>query len=229
MNPFPPFLCPACRFPTLLTLCQPCRTSIRPNTEPFDLGREGIENCFPLHLSFGPTRVLIRAWKERPGRLTRKFLHRMAPELKLKLLELHPLAVIPIPQSQRRSLGRGHDSALETAGFYAESLDRPLLPLLSLSRPDPERLTGKNRFDREFSENPFDISENFTRFHPLFGILEDRVLRGEEIRLLLVDDLITSGATLSRAAARIHAFLPRARIWVGSLGYRPKFKPESPG
>jgi hypoxanthine phosphoribosyltransferase len=87
-------------------------------------------------------------------------------------------------------------------------------------------MTGKSRFERDHLPNPFQISGRFSSDHPVFPLMEDRVFSGKEIPLLLVDDLITSGATLARAANVIHGFLPRARIHTSGLGYRPELKTQ---
>jgi hypoxanthine phosphoribosyltransferase len=87
-------------------------------------------------------------------------------------------------------------------------------------------MTGKSRFERDHLPNPFQISGRFSSDHPVFPLMEDRVFSGKEIPLLLVDDLITSGATLARAANVIHGFPPRARIHTSGLGYRPELKTQ---
>lgn len=220
------FFCPGCLLPSLLSLCPSCEKSIRPNTVPFDLGREGLEGCYPVLISAGTTRRLIRRWKERRGTVLRNRLFRMDPALLRSLLEIEPMAVIPIPQSRTRSERRGHASSREVAQFIASAIGRPMVDLLELITDTPEHMTGKTRFDRDHSSNPFRIASGFNAEHPLFHALEERVFAGEDIPLLLVDDLITSGATLARAASVVHRFLPRARIHTSGLGLRPPIQPE---
>ena len=49
-------------------------------------------------------------------------------------------------------------------------------------------------------------------------------MHGNEIKILLADDLITSGSTLCKAAEMIHGLLPRAKIYGASLGFRPSHR-----
>ncbi len=226
------FFCPGCSQPSLQSLCKSCRASIRLNTQRFDLGRSGLEGCYPILISAGTTRALLRQWKEKRGSVLRRHLFRIDPELMQSIVELELLAVVPIPQSRIRSERRGHASSIEVAEFIATRIDRPILQLLELCTDEPSHMTGKTRFERDHSSNPFQISKDFSGHHPLFPRIEERVFSGKEIPLLLVDDMITSGATLARAATIIHGFLPRARIHTSGLGYRPQLqkevKPERP-
>jgi predicted amidophosphoribosyltransferase len=222
------FFCPGCLLPSMMSLCDSCKRSIQPNSLPFDLEREGLETCYPVLISAGTTRNLLRRWKEKRGNILRSHLFRMDPALQRSLFQLDVVAVVPIPQSPNRSERRGHASSREVARFIAERIDRPLVDLLDLQKDDPAHMTGKSRFERDHSPNPFRISENFSAAHPLFQLMEERVFSGKDIPLLLVDDLITSGATLARAATVIHGFLPRARIYPSGLGLRPPVRPERP-
>lgn len=220
------FLCRSCHLPTALPVCGPCRERIRLNADAFDLGREGIESCFPLLLSLGTTQAIIRSWKEKRGNALRSLLFQMHSDLREQLIQLGFTAIIPIPQDPGRSRDRGHASALEVARFFAQEIRVPLLELLALEEGNPTRMTGKSRFERDYEPNPFRISERLTAPDPLLRILEEQVMRQQEIRFLLVDDLITSGATLSKASQTLHRLLPRARIWAGGLGFRPGIRPE---
>jgi predicted amidophosphoribosyltransferase len=226
------FFCPGCSLPSFHSLCRSCRGSIRPNTRPFDLGRSGLESCYPILLSAGTTRRLLRHWKEKRGTLLRNHLFRMSEGLRQSLRELGLIAIIPVPQSHERSNRRGHETSKEVAEFIGMQIGRPVVELLELSEPNPSRMTGKTRFERDHSRNPFRISSVFSSDHPVFPLLEELVLSGKEIPLLVVDDLITSGATLARAANTLHGFLPRARVSTSGLGLRPPVRPEltaSPG
>ena len=218
------FFCPGCHQPSLLSLCTSCRVSIRLNHQRYDLGRSGLEGCYPILISAGTTRVLLRQWKEKRGSVLRSHLFRMAPTLTRALLELDLVAIVPIPQSPKRSDRRGHASAREVAEFIATRIDRPLVELLELRTEEPSHMTGKSRFERDHLPNPFQISVEFSGEHPVFPLMEHRVFSGKEIPLLLVDDLITSGATLARAATVIHGLLPRARIHTSGLGYRAQLE-----
>ena len=187
-----------------------------------------IEAIAPLLISYENTQRVIHRWKETGGTDLRRALFLMSECLKFRLLEQHFFAVVPIPQNQLRSVRRGHESALEVARFFAKELDLPILHLLELKDERVERQASRNRFDRAFSENPFQLSYDVPWDHSLRNELESRVYRGVEVRLLIVDDLITTGTTLGQAASVIKELLPRSRCMAGALGFRPKRKKENP-
>jgi predicted amidophosphoribosyltransferase len=89
-------------------------------------------------------------------------------------------AVVPVPSSRLRSLGRGFDPAGELAAALAERTGVPLRSCLS--RSDLGRQLGGRRAAR-------------------IGQPPHVQLRGEAPRsVLLVDDVMTTGATLSSCA-----------------------------
>jgi predicted amidophosphoribosyltransferase len=175
----------------------------------------------PLLYSFARTQSIIRRWKENRGSQLQQALFQFPPKLQQKLIDLHLFAIIPIPQNQNRSFKRGHDSALSVAKFYAENLGIPIIPLLGLKNKKTERITGKSRLHREFSENPFQITPLSPTLHYLYDVIQEKKLKQKEIRVLLVDDLITSGSTLNKATDLIAHYLPHSKIWGAALGIRP--------
>lgn len=216
------FFCVGCHLPTNQTVCASCQSSVFRNTEWLPSPTSEILALAPLLYSFERTQSMIRTWKSGGGSDLRRLLFQFPIPLAEKLLAEHFFAIIPIPQSQKRSIQRGHESATEVAKFFSHQLDCPILPLLDLKLENPKRLSGMNRIDRNYTENPFCVS-NWRKLHPAtFNRLEEKVLKGEEIKFLLVDDLITSGNTIARAGLVIHSFLPRSKIFAGSLGFRPK-------
>ena len=215
------FFCSGCRYPCLDVLCPACRESFYWNTRILPSNHTGIEGIAPLLYGFERTQRIIRRWKEHGGSALESRLFRMPEGLRSGLQTLGLFGVVPIPQSRKRSWQRGHESALSTARHFSWHLEVPLLPLLSLTVPDPLRQTGKNRFDRDFSSQPFKISMDLDFSREWFHELGCRIDQGREVRILLVDDLVTSGSTLSKAAWALKEWLPRVRCWGGSLGYRP--------
>jgi predicted amidophosphoribosyltransferase len=88
--------------------------------------------------------------------------------------------VVPVPSTRLRSLGRGFDPAAEIAAALAERTGAPLRPVLF--RSDLGRQLGGGRAQRIGRPPPVR-------------------LRGEAPRsVLLIDDVLTTGATLSACA-----------------------------
>jgi predicted amidophosphoribosyltransferase len=89
-------------------------------------------------------------------------------------------AIVPVPSTRLRSLGRGFDPAAEIAAALATRTGAPLRPVLS--RSDLGRQLGRRRAQR-------------------IGQPPHVRLCGEAPRsVLLVDDVLTTGATLSACA-----------------------------
>jgi predicted amidophosphoribosyltransferase len=89
-------------------------------------------------------------------------------------------AIVPVPSTRLRSLGRGFDPAAEVAAALSLRTGMPLR--LVLSRTDLGRQLGRRRAQR-------------------IGQPPHVRLRGEAPRsVLLVDDVLTTGATLSACA-----------------------------
>jgi len=137
-------------------------------------------------------------------------------------METHFFAVIPIPQDVDRSYRRGHESARETAQFFAKQLSIPVFPVLKLKSRKTKRLTGLSKFEREWAENPFQMADP-SEILGLNGysLLQEKINQGKEIRILLVDDLITSGSTLSKASESLKDLSPNLKIWGAGIGFRP--------
>jgi len=216
------FFCRGCSFPTNSILCESCRRSLTWNERILPSPSSGLSGVAPLLYSFEQTQKIIRSWKEEGGSLLERSLFRMPAGLKEALSGLAFDGVVPVPQSLKRSYRRGHDSARSVADFFSRELEVPVLPLLELGIRDPARQTGRTRFERDFSSNPFRISRGFPWNSKAIHRIERQVQSGIETRILIVDDLITSGSTLTKAASRIHDLIPRARCWAGTLGFRPK-------
>jgi len=89
-------------------------------------------------------------------------------------------AIVPVPSTRLRSLGRGFDPAAEIAAALALRTGMPLRPVLS--RGDLGRQLGRGRAQR-------------------IGQPPHVRLRGKAPRsVLLIDDVLTTGATLSACA-----------------------------
>ena len=102
----------------------------------------------------------------------------------------HPLydAVFPIPLARRRQLERGYNQSRRIALGMAEVLDG--LPEV------PEGLLVRTRPTR--SQTNLSRAKRWTNVSGAFGLADEVDLRNK--RVLLVDDILTTGATMTAAA-----------------------------
>ncbi len=172
------FYCPGCGLAASQIICRPCIESLTQNSRVLQSPTSSLEGVAPAFFAFERTLKLIRRWKSSGGSSLEKVLFRLSPDLKKNLTELNFFAIVPIPQSKTRSYRRGHFSALQVARWYSRELNVPLATLLDLksSRPTPQ--TGRNRFEREFSRNPFCIQPETDWTSPLLLNLKSHVDRG---------------------------------------------------
>ena len=200
------FSCPGCGLAASQIICRPCVESLTHNPKVLPSPTSSLEGVAPAYFAFERALKLIRRWKSSGGSSLEKVLFRLSPDLKKNLLELNFFAI---------------------AQWYSRELNVPLVTLLDLKDSQPKPQTGRNRFEREFSRNPFCIQPETNWTSPLMLNLKEKVDRGAEIRILIVDDLITSGSTFAKASSVIQELFPRARCWAGTLGYRPRYQNRS--
>ena len=185
--------CLACSAPAEreLGLCRPCRRLLeaRPRGAARGDRLEGCDGFFWLWAYHPPFDQIILGLKYR--RLDYLGLH-IAGEANARLgIELRRAdVVVPMPMHWRRRLARGRNHADSIARPLARRLGRPLSPALrrrTLGRPQ----VGRGRRQRLL--NP---GIAFTCRRP--AAVRDRVV-------LLVDDVVTTGATSGRAARTLKA------------------------
>lgn len=99
-------------------------------------------------------------------------------------------AVVAVPLHWRRRLARGYNQAERIARPLADFLGLPLLAGLARRRATPPQ----SRLGRE---------ERLANLHRAFRVPRSGRVRG--LRLLLVDDVATTGATLDAAASTLKA------------------------
>lgn len=97
-------------------------------------------------------------------------------------------AIVPVPLHWRRRLARGYNQAERIASPLAARLGLPLVPALRRARRTPPQTSlGK--------------AERLANLRQAFRVPRPGRVRG--LRLLLVDDVATTGATLDMAAAAL--------------------------
>jgi predicted amidophosphoribosyltransferase len=175
-----PALCAACgrgcrSGAVLCTRCSRRLTEAEPLAGPGPFGLDRVWSSAPHD---GVARDLVTALKFRrllPVAATiAERIEWLAPQGRLSG------AIVPVPSTRLRSLARGFDPAAEIAAALALRTGLPLRPVLS--RGDLGRQLGRRRAQR-------------------IGRPPHVRLRGEAPRsVLLIDDVLTTGATLSACA-----------------------------
>lgn len=208
IRPLPERRCPRCAEPWLrrAELCPACSAE----APDFDA-------AFCLGLYEGPLVDAVQALKYRGLRaVARPLAGATAQAMRWadwppRVPSEAPPLVLALPSHPSRVLGRGVDHASVIAGFLATSLAWPLAPRRLLRQRATIDQVGLDL--RRRREN-------------MAGAFVSRPWAGED--LLLVDDVLTSGAT-ARAAARALRLAGAGRIWLATLARAaPAFR-DNPG
>ena len=204
--------CPDCREELLdqgLTCCPRCASSLGP----FENLKDGCSACRGRRLGFdgatalgpyqGPIRRLcLMLKKERNAWLARRLADLLIDARGLVLRAQGADYVVAVPLHWRRRWSRGFDQATELGKAVAQRLG------LSFAKPlsrveDTAPLAGVGR------------EERFRRLRSAFRIRRGIELRGKTV--LLVDDILTTGATCGAAARELKRAGAR-RVFVAVVG-----------
>lgn len=203
-NLFFPKICALCGlnlYKNEEVLCSKCEYNI-PKTNYFKEKDNPVEKVFwgrvPIEsaCSFyffekgGKYQKLIHTLKYKDGRDVGKYIGKLFG-LDLKTSENYNSidAIIPVPLHPKKERKRGYNQSMEIALGLSEAMNKPVWNDCLKRRVYNETQTKKNRFDRYKNvENIFEL------------VKVDAV---ENMHLLIVDDVLTTGATLESAIAEL--------------------------
>ncbi len=196
-------------------------------------GRLRFDSVSAVYLSIGPGARVLKSWKTTPNPSLARHLGRAVALGLARFAIGTPLFLIPVPQSARRRWELAGGSVLRLCGMIRAARRNPddrildLLEIGSPRSPDGERgaqalSRGGGRYSRRSPIRARAI-ESFGETTLLPGDLDAKPA------LVLVDDFLTSGATLRAAAAAAREGLAtlgafgggNARLEVFVLGFRP--------
>jgi predicted amidophosphoribosyltransferase len=215
--------CSICESPTPPFYASPCDVCARRIHPAASLPAQApFESLRARWLLVGTTYRIFLSWKSRPTpRLDRLLLEQEPTPLSdAEWAERNGDILVPIPQRFSRAWRLSHSPALRAAQVLSRSCQKkgirmPVVPLLKPG-PHPSRqasrqasLRGRERWARQ---------QGWSVDHSI-GVESHQ-------RIILVDDVLTTGATLVSAASALREN-GHARISAWTLGVRPSFSGAS--
>ena len=197
-----PKRCAFCRKPGGEGLCESCRTrEFAPDA--FSRGRA---SCVVAVRYRGAVRDALHRFKFKGKRVyADAFAALMAQALRACACGGFDV-VLWVPCSAKRRRERGYDQAELLAARVAEALGVPLLPGMRKLRDNPTQ--NRLKAERERRDNVAGV----------FAVADTGLVQGRHV--LLVDDIITSGATVSEAARMLEEAGAASVVCVALAGAR---------
>ncbi len=158
------------------------------------------------YLLIGQTYSILRTWKKKRGLLFSRQVLNLDAQWISQLKNTHAQAIVPIPQSFRRSWKVGGSSALTLSHWIGKNTKIPIALLLKSTLCEQKRQAELSSQERMKNQIPIQWDASIQE-HPFK-------------KIILVDDFMTTGHTL-RWAAQILAQNQVEEIYVFLLGVRP--------
>ena len=200
--------CPGCDRPSR-ALCAACSAAVAPHprvvrTKPLDVAASG-EHA-------GVLRLAIVAWKEE-GRtsLLRPLAHLLAASVVEVVGEsVEPVVLVPVPTSRRSRLARGAD--------VVDQLAREAAGLLRRAGADATVRQALRVARRTADQSGLGARERARNLAGAFALRSGAGLAAGDI--VVVDDIVTTGATIGEAARALRAAGHRPRV-AAVVAHRP--------
>lgn len=167
-------------------LCADCAPQLRPGLVPLATRRTLFAHAWATGTYAGPVGALVRRTKFQLDQRACTLLVRLLRESVAPGLPFQPSAIVPVPTTPWRLLARGIHLPEILAEVLAERTGAPLVWGL-------RRRWGLPQAERTFAERLAAGPDLFAPAAPVSG------------HVLLVDDVLTSGASLHAAAAELLA------------------------
>lgn len=197
-------------------LCSPCQLNL-PYTNSHTFAQS------PYNKIFWGRIAVEQVWpylEYKKGLKVQRILHRLKyrdqPELGTYLGEMAAKSldqirstievdcIIPVPMHYKKLRKRGYNQAALIAQGYSKVLNIPVMEQLIVKNTETQTQTKKNRFIR------------YKNAHNVFTVKNENKLK--EIKgILIVDDVITTGATIEALITCILSKNPEIKIYVATL------------
>lgn len=184
-----PTLCASCRqeIPKNTLLCRVCALSLRARFTTERLRGALFSVSFLFVYKSSPIRGILHALKYSYVTALAPLMLNILEKEKTHLRRLQADLIVPLPLHSRRLRARGFNQSELIAGKLAEILAVPLLPrVLKRKRNTAFQIKARTRAGRA------------RNVEGAFEVKDASAVAGK--RVLLVDDVITTGATLNEAA-----------------------------
>ncbi len=179
--------------PSTFGMCQSCQETF-PFSEPM-LDQKSISVC----RYEGPAKQLIYDYKYNQNRVIGKYMANMMTEYIRKGI-FHYDGILTVPCSKGRKKVRGFDHTLYIAQILSDNLGMDICEGAIERVKETQRLKGLTKQERLLElENAFVIKNG----DALYGK-----------RLLLIDDILTTGATLSACTQAVLPYQPACVHWL---------------